>query len=108
MLKLITFIKRKPGMGVDEFHRYWREVHGQIAKKIPGIRKYIQCHTTASGYQDGKEPLYDGTAEVWFDDLEALRRSAGTAEYKATMADEANFIDPALRKFIITEEHHVI
>jgi len=108
MLKISTFIKRKPGMEVEEFRRYWLEVHSKIVIKMPGIKKYIQCHTVDSAYKGGKEPIYDGMAEVWFDDMDAMRRSAQAPEYKATMADEVNFMDPASRKFIITKEYHLI
>jgi len=37
MIHLHYFITRKPGIDEAEFHRYWREVHGPIATKIPQI-----------------------------------------------------------------------
>ena len=63
MVKTITFIKRKPGMSVDDFGRYWREQHAAIVTRLPGLRRYVQCHTIPSGYRNG-EPAYDGVAEV--------------------------------------------
>ena len=38
------------------------------------------------------EPVYDGVAQTWFDDLEAMRAAAGTDERAATHDDEANFL----------------
>ena len=63
MVKTITFIKRKPGMSVEDFGQYWREKHARIVTKLPGLRRYVQFHTIPSGYRNG-EPAYDGVAEV--------------------------------------------
>jgi uncharacterized protein (TIGR02118 family) len=103
MVKTITFIKRKPGMSVDDFGEYWRTKHAPIVTKLPGLRRYVQCHTIPSGYRNG-EPAYDGVAEVWFDSTDAMREGARTAEYRAVRADEPNFIDLAKIDFVITEE----
>jgi uncharacterized protein (TIGR02118 family) len=44
MLHIHYFITRKPGIDEAEFHRYWREVHGPIAARIPQLRRYVQSH----------------------------------------------------------------
>ena len=103
MVKTITFIKRKPGMNLDEFGQYWRTKHAPIVTKLPGLRRYIQCHTIPSGYRNG-EPAFDGVAEVWFDSTGAMRETANTAEYRAVRADEPNFLDMSKMDFVITEE----
>jgi uncharacterized protein (TIGR02118 family) len=103
MVKTITFIKRKPGMNLDEFGQYWRTRHAPIVIRLPGLRRYVQCHTIPSGYRNG-EPAFDGVAEVWFDSTEAMRKTAKTAEYHAVRADEPNFLDLAKIDFVITEE----
>jgi uncharacterized protein (TIGR02118 family) len=103
MVKTITFIKRKPGMNLDEFGQYWRTQHAGIVTKLPGLRRYVQCHTIPSGYRNG-EPTYDGVAEVWFDSTGAMRETAKTAQYREVRADEPNFIDLSKIDFVITEE----
>jgi uncharacterized protein (TIGR02118 family) len=102
MVKAIYLIRRKPGMSFADFHRYWREVHGAIAARIPGMRRYVQCHTA----DDGAE--YDGAAEVWFDDMEAVRRAVASPEYASARADEARFIDLERTALIFTEEVPII
>jgi uncharacterized protein (TIGR02118 family) len=104
MVKMVAFFKRKPGMSVEAFHHYWRTTHAGIVVRMPGIRKYVQSHTLLSGYRKG-EPAYDGVAEIWFDDTQAMRALAQTAEYAAVRADEPNFIDLSTMGSIITEEH---
>jgi uncharacterized protein (TIGR02118 family) len=106
-VKNVEFVTHKPGMAIDAFQRYWREVHGPLAALIPVVRRYVQSHTRRSAYESGRAPLYDGVALTWFDDTQAMRLSAATAEYARVRADEANFItaDPP---FIITKEHVIV
>jgi uncharacterized protein (TIGR02118 family) len=56
------------------------------------------------GYRKG-EPVYDGVAELWLDNTDAMHSLAPKKEYSAVMADEANFIDSSRRGSIITDEH---
>ena len=104
MVKALSFFKRKSGMSVAAFQAYWRTMHPDVVTKMPGIRRYVQSHTLPSGYRK-REPIYDGIAEIWFDDTRAMRALAGTSEYAAVQADEANFIDRSTMGLIITEEH---
>src|SRR5690348_4769262 len=101
MVKAIYLIRRKPGMSHDDFHRYWREVHGAIAARIPGLRRYVQCHAV----EDGE---YDGAAEVWFDDMDAVRRAVASPEYAAARADEARFIDLERTTLLFTDEVPIV
>ena len=48
MIHLLYFITRKPSIPEVEFHRYWRDVHGPIVKRIPQLRRYIQSHRILS------------------------------------------------------------
>lgn len=108
MVKLVEFVTRKPGMEVEAFQEYWRTVHGPLAAKIPMIRRYVQCHTRLSAYRAGRQPLYDGVAEVWFNSTDAMRQSEKTPEYAAVRADEPNFIDGSKLTFIITKEYEML
>src|SRR5439155_7698862 len=59
-------------MSVEAFQTYWRTRHPAVVIKLPGIRRYVQSHTLRSAYREG-EPVYDGIAEVWFDDTRVMR-----------------------------------
>ena len=106
--KNVEFVTRKPGLAVPDFQRYWKEVHGPLAAKIPMIRRYVQSHTRASAYERGRTPAYDGVAITWFDDTDAMRASAATAQYGVVRADEPNFIAPGELPIIITTEHVIL
>lgn len=104
MVKTVVFFKRARGMSVEAFGTYWRTTHADLVLKMPGLRRYVQSHTLPSGYRKG-EPLYDGIAELWFDDTQAMRALAQTPEYGAVEADQRNFIDLPTMASIITAEH---
>jgi len=106
MVKVITFIKRKPGMPVEEFQGYWRTRHPEVVTRLPGVRRYVQSHTLLSAYQRGN-PAYDGIAEVWADDTTALRAMTQSPVHSELQADEARFIDRTSMGVIITEDHVV-
>ena len=93
---------------MDDFQRYWKDVHGPLAATIPVIRRYVQSHARASAYERGRTPPYDGLAITWFDDTAAMRASAATPEYARTRADEPNFIAPGDVAVILTTEHVIL
>ena len=78
MVKLIYCISKKPELSVEAFQTYWRETHGPIAARIPGLRRYVQCHTAPELYGREQAPQFDGAAELWFDDLNAMRAAMGS------------------------------
>lgn len=104
MVKIVIFFKRKPGMSVEAFQEHWRTGHADLIVRLPGIRRYAQSHTLPSSYRKG-EPAYDGVAESWFDDTQAMKALAKAPEYAAVLADEPNFIDRATMNSIITDEY---
>ena len=108
MVKIIYGITRKQGMSVEQFQRYWRETHGPIAGRLPGLRRYVQCHTLPELYAGERPPPYDGAAELWFDDMDAWEKAMASPELMAAREDERNFIDHSKVFFIITEEKAVV
>ena len=109
MVKLVAFFKRKPGLGVEAFQHHWRTTHADLVVRQKGLRRYVQNHTLASAYaRPGSEPFCDGVAEAWFDDTQAMRDLAPSAEYAAVRADEVNFIDAASMGVVLTDEVTIV
>src|SRR5438046_2490225 len=73
VIKRVSLVRRKEGLPVEEFQRYWREVHGPLAIRVPGLRRYIPTHVLPETYNSANPPLYDGLPEAWYDSLEAYR-----------------------------------
>jgi uncharacterized protein (TIGR02118 family) len=121
MLKLVFCLRRRPELSREEFQRYWREHHAPLVRRHAetlGIRRYVQLHTLESSLNDalarprqGPEP-FDGIAELWWDDTDALaasaRGDAGRAASRALIEDERRFIDFSASPIWIAEEHEVV
>ena len=106
MTKVIFVIHKRSDMGRDEFRRYWRDVHGPIAARMPGLRKYVQNYAVPDP-ASGDLPC-DGIAEVWFDSAEALQAALDSPEGAATMADIPNFLDPDRVGEMVVDEVAVV
>jgi uncharacterized protein (TIGR02118 family) len=106
-VKMFSLLTRKPGTDVDAFQAYWRRHHGPLAAKIPQVRRYIQCHVRPSSYAGGASPRYDGVAELWFDNFDAVRDSGTTDEYRAVRLDEPKFLTLPF-PFLVTSEHQIV
>jgi uncharacterized protein (TIGR02118 family) len=93
-------------MTLEDFSRYWREVHGPIGRRIPGLRRLVQSHRVPDS-ADMAATDFDGMAELWFDDLAALETAQRSPEWRASTADEANFIDGNRTAIFVTEEQEI-
>ena len=108
LVKRMSFVKRKPGMNPQEFFRYWQDVHGPIACKLPGLRRYLQCHNLTSMYEK-EEPRFDGVAQVWFPDAAALEKAFSSQVYlEEARPDGQKFIAPDGVMGLFVEENRVI
>lgn len=96
MLVRSGLIRKKPGWSSEEFRRYWREHHGALAARLPGLQRYEQNHVIDSlqrgfTYPRGPEQL-DGFSMLWFESGEAMRKALQTDAGQALVADEDHFI----------------
>jgi uncharacterized protein (TIGR02118 family) len=107
MVKLVYCITKKAGWSDQEFFDYWKNVHGTIGARIPGLRRLVQSHHI-SVPGDKFAPAYDGMAELWFDDVEALLAARESPEWQASSQDEANFIDHNKVAYFVSQEHVIL
>ena len=102
MVKAIIVAARHPRLSVEEFQEHWRKVHGNLWAQVPGVRRYVQNHAITEAYGQPYDPnradrfaTHDGWAELWFDDLAALRDALTTPESRAALDDaERLFASP--------------
>jgi uncharacterized protein (TIGR02118 family) len=107
MVKLVYCITKKPGLTDQQFFDYWKNVHGPIGSRIPGLRKLVQSHRLI--IPGDKRPAgYHGMAELWFDSAESLLAARQSPEWQASHADEANFIDHTNVAYFVSEEHTIV
>lgn len=100
VIKQTSFFKRRRDLAPEDFRAYWRGHHADVVRCLKGLKRYVQNHVV--GAEEGRG--FDGIAEVWFEDKDAMRASAGSPELAAVRADEANFIDAESMAAIICDE----
>ena len=75
MYRIMSFLKRRPDLERPAFFDWWLNHHAPLVVKIPGLKRYRI--SLAAVPQDS---TFDGVAELWFDDAEALAQAfAGEA-----------------------------
>ena len=121
MVKLVFAIRRREDVAPEEFHRYWLEEHGPLARPLLeslGARRYVQTHTVgpdlnaALAATRGTDDALDGLAEIWWDSIEALVAASTSEEGQrigeTLRQDEAKFIDFERSSLFVAEEHPII
>ena len=106
-VKMITFLNKRTDVTPDFFQHHWRENHGPLAARIPGLLRYVQCHARPGIYAAGRSPAFDGIPISWFEDMQSLRESGKSAAYRQTRADEENFMISGRLPFVITRTHEI-
>lgn len=83
----------------EKFDEYYKNVHIPLAKKIPGVRKIVV--SKVKGVAVGKANYYQ-VVEVYFDDIESLKKASESKEAKEASKDGLA-LDPNLT-ILVTEE----
>jgi len=105
MTKVIYVLHRRPDMDAGEFCRYWRDVHGPLAARMPGLRRYVQDYPLPAS---SRELPCDGIAELWFDGPEEMQAAFASPEGVATLADSPNFLDMDRVGMMVVDEVAVV
>ena len=106
MIKVITLLKRKPGLSLEEFYNYWLQQHSKLAvKDHPEVTKYVQNHGLIMPEGDQE---YDGIAETYWPDMDIFRKAVDemqtTEKGQNHIADLDKFVDLSKMVSIVTEE----
>ena len=117
VVKVMMFVKRKPGLSREEFRKYYEEVHAPLSMKhlAPYYARYARNYISHS--IEGEEPDFDCVTEIWFKDgrtAQALTDALGGSDtgsgYVTVLGrifhdDEERFMDRSRRvSFTVTEE----
>lgn len=102
MLKFMVVLYRRPDLSEQQFRRHLREIHGPLAGKLPGLRKYVQNYVSEDPRRE--HPGWDAIVELCFDDWDAMERAWTTPEGKASDADLPLFVDLTRSTWSVVEE----
>jgi uncharacterized protein (TIGR02118 family) len=86
MVKL-TALYKKPG-DIEEFDRYYKDVHTPLAQKMPGLKKIELGRVVGA---PGGDSDYHLVANLYFDNLDSLKSAMSSEEGKAAAKDLNNF-----------------
>jgi uncharacterized protein (TIGR02118 family) len=78
VIKIVWLLKKADHLSTQEFHDWWLNSHAPHARKAPGLRKYVINFAREKDDLAGKptwDCQWDGVAEQWFDDEDALNRA---------------------------------
>ena len=78
-VKRMGILQRQSDLSADAFRRWWLDVHGPVAAKLPGLKGYFQNLTYDVFDQelpDSRASLRcDGFTELWFSDTAAMEHA---------------------------------
>lgn len=105
--KVLLFLKRRSGMGREDFRDYYENHHMPLAMKyMAGAARYMRRYLEPS--LEMPEPDFDVITEIWFNDrktadmvISAMARNLMPAE---VIADEEKLFDRAAsRAYAVSE-----
>ena len=95
MMLRMGLLTRRPEVPPEQFARHWRDRHGPLAARLPGLRRYTQNLVTdrsqlAIDHARGDWAL-DGVSQLWFDDAAAMQAAVDSPEFAPIPEDNDRF-----------------
>lgn len=84
---------RRPGLSDQQFRDHWINVHGALAKKLPGLGTYRQNHILERIHEADDSPVQaiDGISQLSFPSVAHMVTSDASPEYAACKEDIPKF-----------------
>jgi uncharacterized protein (TIGR02118 family) len=105
MVKIVWLLKRATHLSQEQFEAWWLDQHVPIARAAPGLKRYVVNLPRRPDVLAGK-PLtdcdWDGVAEQWFADDEALQAAYSRPVATSVRADTLAHV-ARLERLIVTE-----
>jgi uncharacterized protein (TIGR02118 family) len=110
MIARMGLLTRNPGITTEQFQQHWRDMHGPLAAKLPGLRRYQQNHVIdreqrGIDYARGSHN-FDGFSQLWFDDVPSMSAAFAAEQVNRLGEDEGRFIGEL--KLVTALQHVVI
>lgn len=105
MVKFVGLLQKRDDMTMEEFEKYWLDVHTKIMVKTPGVIKYRINIVDKENSMNPEYPL-DGFSEVWFESVESMNACLASPEFDKIREDVPKFQKHIDR--IVLKEHVII
>lgn len=110
MVKMLIAFRRRPGMGVQAFRDYRRDVHAPLLFAIAeaaAIRRFVVSYPVTA--PNWPEPSFDAVVEAWFDTTADMDGLFLSENFRTRVdPDHVNFIDLTSIRRIVSEEVIVV
>ena len=106
MLKFMVVIYRHPKLTPEQFRRHLQEIHGPLAKNLPGLRKYVQNIVCRDPKR--QSPAWDAVVELYFDDWSRMEAAWASPQGALSDADLPAFADLTRTTWSAVEEVTVL
>lgn len=93
MITRLGTAPRARGLDYRAFQAHWSGDHADLARELPGLRRYVQNHALL---QDGVPPLgyvgFDACSETDFDDVDAMDAAFASQHYRSSVTDDERLL----------------
>jgi uncharacterized protein (TIGR02118 family) len=109
VIKSLSLLTRKSTLSKEEFRRIWVSEHAPLVHAVPQVRRYVLSFILEEPTRPDvptQAMNVDAVAELWYDDIAALKAAAASPEMKAVTDNGALHLGTI--KSFITEEVAII
>jgi hypothetical protein len=106
-VKLIRLAKRAEGLALADFRRDSLGEQAALMLEVPGLLRYLQCHTRDAYYGVG-EAVLDVAYQMWFENVEALRDAMASPEFRWAEEHLKSIAEPRYVHDLVVTEHWII
>ena len=99
----MILLKKKENMTDEDFADYWVHIHAPIAKKMPGLRKYV---VNLVRKPPERESQYQGVVELWFENKQSMKTAFASVDGRLTSEDTHKFVSDMTVLYI--DEHEIL
>jgi hypothetical protein len=106
VIKLVAFLKRKPGMTRDEFYDHWFNSHGPLIASTPELARHIVRYEQLP-FAVGTDG-YDGITVQWMESRASFEAFVAEPKYlELIFPDEDRFLDRDGLVWMVSDEPRV-
>jgi uncharacterized protein (TIGR02118 family) len=102
MVKFMVVLYRRPDLSAAGFAANLRQIHGPMAERLPGLRRYVQNHVATDPSRP--HPGWDAIVELYWDDRASMEAAWRSPEGQAGTEHLQEFVDLSRSSWAIVEE----
>ena len=99
MITMVELLVRGDGYSHEEFVERWQGDHAELARELPGLKRYSTSVPT-----NPETAEYDGVLQLTFESVEAMNEAFASEAGEAVMADAAEFVELGAGPRTVVEE----